>query len=355
MQQQVYQSVYKVSQSRGSGSCFYLKDRDVFVTNSHVVEGFRQVAIENNDRRRYAARVVLANPALDLALLKSEEDFSALPALHLATEEAVIGEKIRVAGYPFGMPFTVTEGTVSSPRQLMDGHYHIQTDAAVNPGNSGGPMFNEEGEVIAITTSKFTNADNMGFGIPASYLHSLLGHYTETDTGELYLQCSCCDAVIGEEEDYCPSCGNKLPFYLFNERKLTDLAVFCEKAIGDMGVNPLLARVGYESWTFHKGRPEIRIFVYRQKFLFCTSPINVLPKKNFGPLLRYLLENEDIYPYRLGLNGNQIHISYRVHLSEVFSEAGPEIQRNITRMAARADELSGYIAETFGCGFPEEG
>lgn len=56
----------------------------------------------------------------------------------------------------------------------MDGYYQLQTDAAVNPGNSGGPMLNEKGEVIAITTSKFTNADNMGFGIPIHTLFPLL-------------------------------------------------------------------------------------------------------------------------------------------------------------------------------------
>ena len=93
-------------------------------------------------------------------------NFSALPEILLAEKEVTLGQKINVAGNPFGMPFTATEGTVSSPRQLMDDTYYIQTDAAVNPGNSGGPMFNLDGEVVAITTSKMSNEDNMGFGIP---------------------------------------------------------------------------------------------------------------------------------------------------------------------------------------------
>ena len=64
----------------------------------------------------------------------------------------------------------------------MDGYYQLQTDAAVNPGNSGGPMLNEKGEVIAITTSKFTNADNMGFGIPVTALRELLEQIGDLDT-----------------------------------------------------------------------------------------------------------------------------------------------------------------------------
>ena len=66
MQELIYHSIYKVSQARGSGSCFYLKDYNLFVTNSHVVEGFRQVALEDHHRNRYPARVILAHPALDV-------------------------------------------------------------------------------------------------------------------------------------------------------------------------------------------------------------------------------------------------------------------------------------------------
>ena len=61
-----------------------------------------------------------------------------------------------------------------------------------------------------------------------------------------------------------------------------------------MGINPVLARVGYESWTFHKGSSEIRMFVYQRSYLFCTSPLNNLPKKNLEPVLTYLLSAEDI-------------------------------------------------------------
>jgi len=353
MKQNLYPSIFKVSQARGTGSCFYLKDYGLFVTNSHVVEGFRDVAIEDNQRNRYPAKIILVNPALDIAFLKGEGDFSILPRLSLASEKAVIGQKIRVAGYPFGMPFTVTEGTVSSPRQFMDGYYHIQTDAAINPGNSGGPMFNDKDEVIAVTTSKFTNADNMGFGIPVSYLYSLLKASKSLDQEILSLQCNSCEAIISEEKDYCPSCGNKLSFHLFNPRLLTDLATYCEKAIEEMGVNPILARTGYESWTFHVYHSEIRLFVYQQTYLFCTSPINLLPRKNIGPLLNYLVATPDIGPYQIGLNGNQIFLSYRIHLTDLLTEEQEEIRQNLIAMPARADQTAHYLANTFGCGFPE--
>ena len=353
MEQNIFKAVYKVNHAGGSGSCFYLKNYDLFVTNYHVVEGFREVALQDNDKNRFYARVVLVNPARDIALLKADGDFSALPEIALsALDEVSIGQRINVAGYPFGMPFTVTEGTVSSPRQLMNDSYYIQTDAAVNPGNSGGPMFNDSNELVAITVSKLNNADNMGFGIPVASLRELLEQIADLDTSIFNVQCNSCDEFISEEEEYCPSCGDKLPENVFKERTLTDLAVFCEEAIEAMGINPVLARVGYESWVFHKGSSEIRIFVYNRQYLFCTSPLNVLPKKNLEPVLSYLL-NADVRPYQFGLDGNQIYISYRVHISDVFSEYGEEVQKNWTNMAVKADELDNYLADTFGCEFSE--
>lgn len=353
MNKQIYQCIFKVSHARGSGSCFYMKDYGLFVTNSHVAEGFREMTIEDNHQNRYLARVVFANPSLDIAFLKAEGDFSTLPALLPLTQEVCIGDKIFVAGYPFGMPFTVTKGTVSSPQQYMDGHHHVQTDAAVNPGNSGGPMFNEEGKVLAITTSKFTNADNMGFGIPASTIVPLLEKSKELNPEILHLQCNCCENIISEEKDYCPICGNKLPYHLFNPRSLTELASYCEKAIQAMQINPVLSRTGNESWTFHPGKSEIRIFTYRHEFLFCTSPINVLPKQNFEPVLNYLLKANSSVPYQIGLNGNQVFLSYRIHLTDLQADTKEEILKNIIAFPRYADKIANYLHDTFDCDFPE--
>ena len=169
-QNNIYKSVFKVTHSGGSGSCFYLKAYDLFVTNYHVTEGFRTVAIHDNERNPYLAKVVLANPAMDIALLAAEGDFSSLPDISLAEDDTLtIGRKVYVAGYPYGMPFTITEGSVSSPKQLMDGKYYIQTDAAVNPGNSGGPILDEDNRVVGVTVSKFTRCTSSGPSSAASW------------------------------------------------------------------------------------------------------------------------------------------------------------------------------------------
>lgn len=216
-QNNIYKSVFKVTHSGGSGSCFYLKAYDLFVTNYHVTEGFRTVAIHDNERNPYLAKVVLANPAMDIALLAAEGDFSSLPDISLAEDDTLtIGRKVYVAGYPYGMPFTITEGSVSSPKQLMDGKYYIQTDAAVNPGNSGGPILDEDNRVVGVTVSKFTQADNMGFGIRVETLHALLDTIGDLDRTVFQVQCGSCEELIAQRRSTarraatsCPKASSK--------------------------------------------------------------------------------------------------------------------------------------------------
>ncbi|MDR0420211.1 MAG: trypsin-like peptidase domain-containing protein [Prevotellaceae bacterium] len=354
MNPDIHKTIYKINHADGTGSCFYLKQYNMFVTNYHVVEGFKKMAIQDNDKNRYLANVILVNPDLDIALLQADGDFSNLPELKiLKSGEVTIGQKLNVAGYPFGMPFTVTEGTVSSPKQLIKNKYYIQTDAAVNPGNSGGPMFNEEDELVAITASKITDADNMGFGIPVEGLSKVLAEIESLDKNKFNVQCSSCDGLISEQTEYCPSCGEKLSENIFKEQQLTDLAQVCEKAIEAMGINPIIARVGYETWVFHKGSSEIRMFIYDRSYLFCTSPINILPKKDLEPVLRYLISGM-VQPYQLGLDNNQIFISYRLHISDLLCEEyTDELRNNITNLALKADDMDNYLADTFGCEFSE--
>jgi hypothetical protein len=345
--------VFKVNHAGGSGTCFYLKKHNLFITNFHVVEGFHEVSIEDAAKDRFLTKVVLINPVADLAFLAAEGDFSHLPELELNLErELAIGEHINVAGYPFGMPYTITDGTVSSPKQLMGGKTYIQTDAAVNPGNSGGPMFDQSNRVIAITVSKFNDADNMGFGIPVKVLGEMLEHVAAIDRSKFAVECNSCHALITSKTQYCSSCGNKIDDKLFNKRSLTDLAVFCEEAIADMGINPVLARVGNESWRFHRGSSEIRMFVYDGSYLFATSPINIMPKQNLEPLLRFLL-SADTKPFILGVYNNEVYVSYRVHLSDVFSDEREKVKKNITDLAQKADDLDNYLNETFGCEFSQ--
>ncbi len=347
------QVVFKVSTSQGSGTCFYLKNENIFVSNFHVVNGAHEVAIEDVNKNSFLAKVVMVNPQMDIAFLRAGETFENLPELSIdPTMQMNSGERIYVAGFPFGMPFTVTDGTVSAASQLMDGKYYLQTDAAVNPGNSGGPMFNAQGHVVAITTSKFTQADNMGFGIPVKQLAEELQSLKDIHNKDFTVKCSSCSTLIHEQTEYCSNCGNTIDSKLFDKAILTDLGVFCEKAIQDIGINPVLARAGYESWEFYKGSSLIRMFIYNHSYLYITSPINILPKQNLEPLFRYLL-SAPVEPFKLGVYNSGIYVSYRIAIADVFSREADSFMQYIGQLAKKADDLDNYLTETFDCPMSE--
>ncbi|MCC8061751.1 MAG: YbjN domain-containing protein, partial [Rikenellaceae bacterium] len=196
---------------------------------------------------------------------------------------------------------------------------------------------NVQDDVNAIVSEALRRTSAMPWDQAAPILHAAMKKIMEgePDTGRFDLQ----------RDD-------KLPETIFKERTLTDLTMFCEEAIADMGVDPVPARVGPEAWKFHQGSSEIWLFVYQRSYLFCTSPINVLPKKELEPVLTYLV-SEDLRPYKLGIEDNQIYIAYRIHISDIFSGYADQVKKNITGLAFKADELNDYLAETYGCEFSE--
>lgn len=157
--------------SRGMGSGFIISPDGVILTNAHVVAHAAEVTVKLTDRREFNAKVVGSDPQTDIALLKI--DARDLPSVRLGSSDKVrVGEWAVAIGSPFGFENTVTSGIISAKsRALPDGTYvpFIQTDVAVNPGNSGGPLFNLNGEVIGINSQIYSSTggyQGLSFAIP---------------------------------------------------------------------------------------------------------------------------------------------------------------------------------------------
>lgn len=348
--QQVSKIIFKVNTANGSGSAFYLKKHNIFITNYHVVEGSHGVSIENQNLERFAGQVVLADPHEDIAFVRVNKNFSELPEISLSELTSVAQrDEVYVLGFPYGMPYTETQGIVSAPKQLMNGKYYIQTDAPVNPGNSGGPLVNKNGEIIGITTSKFSEADNMGFAIPADTLKELAEVYTVNAPHEYSIVCAGCKCVVSEPQEYCDNCGDTIDITFFEEKEQSELARLIEEGFAANGTNPVLARTGYEYWSFHKGSSLIRVFVYANSYVYSTSPINKMASKSMPELLNYLL-SPALQPYQLGVSDGNIYLSYRVHISDLFNEKyGKQELEKLIKLSDKADETDNYLLETFGC------
>jgi serine protease Do len=164
-----------------SGTGFLISDDGYIVTNFHVIDGAEKIEVRHN-KERFTARVVGKDPATDLALLKidSRERFVALPLGD--SDRLRVGEWVMAIGDPIIFDKTVTVGVVSAKdRQGISADQttrsfenFIQTDAAINLGNSGGPLINVNGEVIGINTAIYRPAQNIGFAVPVNTLRTIL-------------------------------------------------------------------------------------------------------------------------------------------------------------------------------------
>ncbi len=161
------------------GSGFFISADGHIVTANHVIENAKSIEITTDDQKTHAAKVIGADSGSDLALLKvdAEQEF---PFVRLADRSPRIGEWVLAVGNPFGLGGTVTAGIVSArARDLKMGAYNdfIQIDAPVNQGNSGGPTFDINGEVIGVNSAIFspTGASiGIGFAIPADTVKAVM-------------------------------------------------------------------------------------------------------------------------------------------------------------------------------------
>ncbi len=174
---QARKSVVHIVGSTGSGSGFVVESTGYILTNAHVVEGETDLTVVLDGGIGTLGKVVIQDPERDIALVKI--DRGQQPALRFATENPRIGEEVVALGYPFGTSglenMTISTGVISA-YQSFDGINHVQTDAAVNPGNSGGPLLDMNGRVVGMNTRGVQKdiSEGLNFAIHYSVLYQRL-------------------------------------------------------------------------------------------------------------------------------------------------------------------------------------
>src|SRR6266705_5947351 len=171
----------------GQGSGFFISPDGYAVTNNHVVDGADKVEVTTDDGKTFSAQVIGSDARTDLALIKVEGG-SNFPFAKLADGKPRIGDWVLAVGNPFGLGGTVTAGIVSaSGRDIGNGPYDdfIQIDAPVNKGNSGGPAFNTEGEVMGVNTAIYSPSGGsvgIAFAIPATTVKNVIAQLKDKGT-----------------------------------------------------------------------------------------------------------------------------------------------------------------------------
>ena len=170
----------RIERSLGSG--VIVRQEGVVVTNHHVIDGADEITVALSDRREFEAEVILMDESTDLAILRIEPEGEPLSVLEFSRNEDVeVGDLVLAIGNPFGVGQSVTSGIVSALARTQVGdddyQFFIQTDAAVNPGNSGGALVGMDGKLVGINTSIYSRSggsNGIGFAIPVKMVDFVL-------------------------------------------------------------------------------------------------------------------------------------------------------------------------------------
>ncbi len=177
-------SVVTIITEISQGTGFIITNQGYVVTNYHVMQNAQAATVITSDENDHTVSIIGFNSDLDIALLKISGTYD---SLELGNSNSVsVGEKVIAIGNPLGLQFSVSQGIVSAiHREGPNGmEAYIQTDAALNPGNSGGPLIDSSGEVIGINNFKVNDGENLGFALESNFIKETVNDIFQDFSGE---------------------------------------------------------------------------------------------------------------------------------------------------------------------------
>lgn len=350
-------TIIQIATPYSTGTGFFLRDRGLIVTNHHVVEGNRAVVIEGAQFKKQLAKVKYIDSKYDLAFLDAPRNAEELPLLRLGSAK-VLHERdtVTAIGHPFGLKFSLKNGIISNTAELMNGIPYLHIDAALNPGNSGGPLVDTDGEVVGINTFVIQNGDNTGFSLPVRYLVETLDQFAAVHS-ENASRCSACMNILTEEtieNKHCAHCGHKAELPSSVEEYIpSGTAKTIEGLIGRIGHDVMLSRSGPNAWEIKQGSATILI-TYHEKtgLLSADALLCELPSSNIKPLYEYLLrENHCNEGLTLSVHEQDIVLSLLIFDRYLNEDTG---QQMLQTLFEKADYYDNILVEQYGAGWKAE-
>jgi serine protease Do len=336
----------------GSGSGFIVKDKNLIVTNRHVIFGNERVVVRGESFSKTMADVVYTDPLNDIAFLRVPDGYENSALVSISNEKVEAGEKIIAIGHPMGLRFTATQGIVSKADRKFNNVDYIQVDAAINPGNSGGPLINERGEVVGVNTFIYRDGESLGFALPSVKLNEILGEFATRSNNERASKCSSCTNIITRttlQDGYCPHCGNQFDIKEFESAPYEPEGVSStiEKILTGIGKNVELSRVGKVAWDVESGSALVKIaYNTNNRFIYCDATLGSLPKDNIGKLYEFMLrENYSLESLTLSVDRQNIILGTIVFSDDLNEETGKII---LDELFKKADHYDHVLAEQYG-------
>lgn len=342
--------IIQIATPYSTGTGFYIKEKNLIVTNEHVIRDNREVVVEGTKLKKQLSRVLFSDPKLDLAFLEIGNGTD-MPGISINDKDEVqVGEQVLAIGHPFGLEFSATQGIISNTLHKFGEVNYFQHDAALNPGNSGGPLIDSKGKVLGVNTFVIRDGNNIGFSLPANYLTETIEAYNKR-AGQIGSRCESCSNLVYEdtiENNYCPHCGTKieLPSQV-EEYQAVGIAKTIESILEQMGQEIKLSRRGPNNWQIQEGSAKINIAYYEKEGLITGDAfLCTLPKDNIQPLYEYILrQNNEIEGLTLSVKGNDIIISLIIYDRYLNAETGLIL---LSHLFEKADHYDDILVDDFG-------
>lgn len=342
--------VIQIATPYSTGTGFYLNDHNLIVTNEHVIRGNSEVVVDGGSLNKSLVKVLYIDPKYDLAFLEIPEGIE-MPGVELGKEDNVTeGDQILAIGHPFGLKYTATQGIISNTMHEQNDINYIQHDAALNPGNSGGPLVDAQGYVVGVNTFIIKDGNNIGFSLPVNYLAEAIKEFKTLD-GVTAVRCDSCSNMVSEstiDSGYCPHCGAKvnLPSDV-DVYEPVGVAKTIEEMLARSDHPVQLSRRGPNNWEIQEGSAKISISYYEKTGLITGDAyLCLLPKKNIKPLYEYLLhQNYEVEGLNFSIKGQDIILSLLIYDRYLNVDTGLQLFKHLFE---RADYYDNILVEKYG-------
>jgi serine protease Do len=309
------------------------------------------------DAKEIEAKVVYADTKRDIAFIMPTQALGLAPLVLADSRQAVAGQPVVAIGHPMGLTFTVTQGILSATDRIVRGVPYLQTDAALNPGNSGGPLLDVQGRVLGVTTWIRGDGQNLGFAVPVHVFQKELqrhaGPREQILAQDAVYRCVECEAPYDAHDDRCLACGTSVPFsggpsvvvynqsYAYAERAVVGM-------ISRLGFVPNEVRIDKGLWRLARGTGEVwvRLSDDGSGVGFYSRLVRV-PRVAQEPFFRFLLTLNDKTsgPCSVGLDGDVVTLSITEPTAFLNQD---EVAEDMALLLAMSEELKLRLQQAYG-------
>jgi len=326
------------------GTGFYLTEYDIIVTNEHVVRDNRKVVIDGESFERQMVEVLYLDEVFDLAFLRAPLNHQ-LPTINIREKSDLeVGEIVMSLGHPFGQSYQFKEGRVDAIEFEEEEVAYYEHSALLSPGNSGGPLFDEEGYLLGVNTFLINQGKEIGYSLPLDRLKESLEIYN-TDETQYLIKCGECKKVIADPQNLnkrCTHCGSKvtyisqIPLYepIGINKQLEDM-------LSELNHDAMLARRGPYNWEVEQGSALIHV-AYHEKTGLITGDAHLcsIPDENVLPLYSYLLKaNYELEGLSFTVRDNEVILSLLIFDQYLNKLTALRLFEHLFKMADHYDDI----------------